>query len=75
MYFLKSINYMIKTKFLKTTKIYEGIVLSENNNGTWNIKYNGEIHAIKPYGTNAPVINSLVKVFIPQGNQALSFFR
>ena len=70
---VKSFAYMVES--LKTsTKIYDGIVISNNNDGRWNIKYNGEIHPVKPYGTVLPSVDSIVKVIIPQGNQALSWF-
>lgn len=71
---LKSVDYMIKSALSKTTKIYDGLIISNNNDGRWNIQYNGEVHAVKPYGSITPAVGNLVKVFIPQGNQAISFF-
>ena len=71
---LKSIKYMINSSLSKTTKIYDGIVVSSNSNNKWNIKYNGEIHAVKGYGNVIPTAGSIVKVLIPQGNQALAWF-
>ena len=71
---LKSINFMITSALSKTTKIYEGIIVSNNNDGRWNIQYNGEIHAVKPYNVSNPTVGSMVKVFVPQGNQAIAFF-
>lgn len=65
---------MIQTAFKQTTHIYDGIVLSNNNDGRWNVQYNGEIHPVKAYGSAIPVAGSMVKVLIPQGNQALSWF-
>lgn len=55
------------------TMIYNGIVVSNNNDGKWNIQYNGETHAMKPYKIT-PNVGDMVKVFIPNGNQNLSFF-
>ena len=57
-----------------STKIYDGIVISNNNDGRWNIKYNGETHAVKLYGSALPSVNSMVKVVVPQGNQNLAWF-
>ena len=57
-----------------TTKIYDGVSVSNNNDGRWNIQYNGETHPIKPYGSISPTVDMKVKVFIPQGNQNLAFF-
>lgn len=71
---IKSFTYMIKNAVLKTTKIYEGIIISNNNDGRWNVQYNGEVHSVKPYGSVTPTIGMNVKVIIPQGNQAIAFF-
>ena len=71
---LKSVKFMIQSALKHTTCIYDGIIVSNNNDGRWNIQYNGEIHAVKPYGTNIPTVGSMVKVIIPQGNQAIAFF-
>lgn len=57
-----------------STKIYDGLIVSSNTDGTWNIKYNGETHAMKPYGSIEPTTNLMVKVVVPQGNQNLAFF-
>ena len=71
---LKTVDYMINKKINQTTKIYTGIILSNNNDGKWNVQYNGEIHSIVSYGNITPKVGTMVKVFIPQGNQALAFF-
>ena len=71
---IKSIHYMVSDAIKNTTKIYTGIILSNNNDGKWNIQYNGEIHAVLPYGDVNPVVGNMVKVIIPQGNQAIAFF-
>ena len=70
---LKSTKYIIKEELRHITQIYDGIVLSNNNDGRWNVRYNGEVHAVKPYKIT-PNVNDMVKIIIPQGNQALAFF-
>ena len=71
---LKSISYMVQQSLRQTTQIFSGRITADNGDGTWNIQYNGETHPIRPYGNITPSVNQYVKVFIPQGNQALSFF-
>ena len=72
---VKSINYLINYAInKKSTKIYSGVIISSNDNGTWNVTYNGETHALKSYGSISPEANMMVKVCIPQGNQNLAFF-
>lgn len=71
---LKSIDYMLKNLLKKTTKIYDGLIIGSNADGSWNVKYNGEVHALKPYGSISPSINMVVKVTVPQGNQNLAYF-
>lgn len=71
---LKSVNFMIQSALKNTTKIYNGFVVSNNNDGRWNIQYNGEIHPIQAYGAAVPTVGMIVKVIVPQGNQALSWF-
>lgn len=71
---IRGISQMIDDFNNKTTKIYDGVIVSQADNGKWNIKYNGKIHAIKPYGNITPSINSMVKIIVPQGNQNLAFF-
>ena len=72
---IKSIKFMIKTWLQEnSTKIYNGLIVSSNNDGTWNIQYNGEIHSMPSYGNIQPAVNMMVKVVIPQGNQNLAFF-
>lgn len=56
-----------------STMIYDGIVISNQNNGKWNIQYNGEVHAIKPYKIT-PTVGEMVKIIVPNGNQNLAFF-
>lgn len=71
---IRSIQYMIKNFLKNSTQIYDGIVISAAQNNKWNIQYNGEVHAVKLYGTNSPTTGDKVKVFIPQGNQSVAFF-
>ena len=72
---LKSFTYLLDEALKKTTKTYEGIVLSATSDSRkWNVKYNNEIHAVKIYGQGTPTVNMMVKVFVPQGNQALAWF-
>lgn len=72
---LKSFAYLLDEALKKTTKTYEGIVLSATSDSRkWNVKYNNEIHAVKIYGQGTPTVNMMVKVFVPQGNQALAWF-
>lgn len=71
---LKSCQYVVEMALKKSTNIYDGIIMSQGQNGKWNIRYNGEVHEIKPYKVQSPKVGDVVKVFIPQGNQANSFF-
>lgn len=71
---LKSVKFMIQNALKRTTVVYDGLIVSNNNDGRWNVKYNGETHPIKVYGEIAPIVGSVVKVIIPQGNQALAWF-
>ena len=71
---LKSIHYMIEKAVQNTTKIYEGIVVSQSEGGRWNVKYNGETHSINSYGNMTIQTGKVVKIIVPQGNQNLAFF-
>lgn len=72
---IRGMTYMVNDTINNSmTKVYDGIVISNNNDGRWNIKYNGEIHPVRPYGSIIPNVNAIVKVIVPQGNQALSWF-
>ena len=55
---IKSFDYMLNMALSKTTQIYEGIIVSNNNDGRWNIQYNGEIHPVKPYGSIVPTVGT-----------------
>lgn len=71
---LKSVQYMINRALTKTTKCYDGIILSQASSDKWNIQYNGETHPVKLYGSGTPSLGQMVKVIVPQGNQALAWF-
>lgn len=72
---LKSFAYLLDEALKKTTKTYDGIVLSSTSDSRkWNVKYNNEVHTIKIYGVGTPTANMMVKVIVPQGNQALAWF-
>lgn len=72
---LKSFAYLLDEALKTTTKSYDGIIISATSNSKkWNVKYNNEIHAVKMYGVGTPTANMIVKVIIPQGNQALAWF-
>lgn len=72
---IRGMTYMVNDTINNNmTKVYDGIVISNNNDGRWNVKYNGETHPVKPYGPIIPDVNTIVKVIVPQGNQALSWF-
>lgn len=72
---LKSFAYLLDKAIKKTTKVYDGVVVSATSDSKkWNVKYNNEIHAIRLYGQGIPVVNSIVKVIVPQGNQSLAWF-
>lgn len=72
---LKSFTYLLDEALKKTTKTYDGIVLSSTSDSRkWNIKYNNEVHVVKIYGAGTPTANMMVKVIVPQGNQSLAWF-
>ena len=72
---VQSIRNMIKSYVQKySTKIYDGIILSQATSGKWNVQYNGENHALAQFSDRTISTGSRVKVFIPQGNQNLAFF-
>ena len=72
---LKSFAYLLEQALNKTTKTYDGIVLSSTSDSRkWNVRYNNEVHAVKIYGVGIPTANMMVKVIVPQGNQALAWF-
>lgn len=70
---IRSFDYMVKL-LQKATLNYDGFIISSNIDGTWNVRYNGEVHAIPSYGSIRPAVNMMVKVFVPQGNQNLAYF-
>lgn len=71
---LKGVAYLLNESSKRNTQCYDGILLADNGDGKWNVQYNGEIHALKPYGSIVPSVGQLVKVIIPQGNTSVAFF-
>lgn len=71
---LRSIQYMLDKTLKSTTEIYDALIISNNNDGRWNVQFNGINIPVKPYGSITPTVGSMVKVFIPQGNKNLAFF-
>lgn len=68
-----SVQYMIAQTTKNMTQIYNGIVVSVNNNN-YTISVNGQEYIIKQYGNLIHVAGDVVKVFIPQGNMNIAFF-
>lgn len=56
------------------TEIYDGILVSDNGDGKWNVRVNGKTQLLKPYGSVTLTPNTMVKVVIPQGNYSNAFF-
>ena len=71
---LKGIRLMLNSFYDKTTKIYDGIIVSSSDHGKWNVQFHGETHPLKPYGAIEPKVGMMVKVQIPQGNMSLAYF-
>lgn len=71
---IKSINYLIQNTFRNTTQIYNGVLLQSLGDNLYSVKMNGQTYQMKYYGQGTHNINDIVKVFVPQGNMALSFF-
>lgn len=72
---LKSFAYLLDEAKKQTTKIYSGVVVSATSDlNKWIVKYNGKNNIAKLYGNVIPAINSIVKVFVPQGNESLAWF-
>ena len=38
---LKSFGFLMKIFSNQTTKIYDGLIIGENDDGSWNVRYNG----------------------------------
>lgn len=71
---LQAIDYMIDKKLRETgTANYNGVVQAVNSDGTYSVRFNGEVKSLKPYKTTASV-NDIVKVFVPQNNYNLAYF-
>lgn len=71
---IKSVQYMIQEAVAKTTKCYDGLIVGQTENGQWQVKFNGETHVMKSYGSIVPSVGSIVKVIVPQGNMSIAFF-
>lgn len=73
---LKGFKYMLDLLYAKTTLNHDGLIVSSeaNASGKWDVRFNGEVHALKPYGAIVPAKNMIVKVFVPQGNMSLAYF-
>lgn len=71
---LRAVDYMIEQKLRGNgTANYNGIVQAANSDGTYNVQFNGEVKALKSYGST-PSVNDMVKVFVPQNNYNLAYF-
>ena len=72
---LKSIKYLLNQMAVSYgTKIYDGLVIQSMTGNKWKIRFNGEEKDITLHGNTSPKINSMVKVYIPQGNYNLAYF-
>ncbi|MEG0900162.1 MAG: hypothetical protein RSD67_05325 [Oscillospiraceae bacterium] len=69
---IEGIQYLIKQNNT-STKIYDGLVVAVNLDGTYKVKVNDKEYNFKKYGQNAVEINQVVKVFIPQNNINIAF--
>ena len=71
---LKSFGFLMKIFSNQTTKIYDGLIIGENDDGSWNVRYNGPVH---PY-TKSPVLSAffgvMLCVFLLRGHQNLAYF-
>lgn len=70
----KSFSFFIQEALKSVTSNYDGVIVSEGINGKWNVRFNGETHAISHYGDFEPKIGKMVKVFIPNGNMSIAYF-
>ena len=71
---LESIAFLLEKTLKETTKIYTGVIMADNGNGSWKVKYNGNVEILQHYGDNTPSVGKTVKIVIPQGNANLSYF-
>lgn len=69
---MRGVKYLVEQSSQDTTKIYNGVVVSITNGYT--IRVNGNNYNMDMYGGGDVAINSVVKVFVPQGNMNLAFF-
>ena len=68
-----SIKYMIDQATKQVTQIYNGVIITiENNNYT--VQINGLTYNLTQYGNLSHSVGDVVKVFVPQGNMNMAFF-
>lgn len=53
--------------------ITDVLVLQQNSDGTYQIKYAGRTYNVPLYGNNTITINMTAKLFIPNNNMSLAF--
>lgn len=53
--------------------ITEALVLQDNTDGTYQIKYAGRIYNVPLYGNNTITVNKTAKLLIPNNNMSLAF--
>ena len=71
---LDAIDIIAKGYDKKTTQIYNGLVVQAVTSIIYEIKVNGQNYKLPKYGSNTPIVNSNVKVFVPKNNWAQAFF-
>ena len=71
---LLSMKFLMEELLKNTTKIYDGIVVSQYDDKYWNVHYNGHTEKVEHYGDRTITAGKNVKIVIPQGNSNLSYF-
>ena len=66
---IRAVEYLVEQKLQQNTQIFDGILLP-----TGQVRINGKDYFIKHYGNFSHESNSVVKVFVPQGNMNISFY-
>lgn len=69
--FFDAIEILIEEKIKNNTQIYVGRVVGASGNRC-SVEVNGKRQKIKFYG-DAPLVNSICPVFVPQGNMSVAF--
>lgn len=69
----RGITYMMGENNMSNTQIYNGVITAINND-IYVIKINGKTYNLTQYGNFNHNVNSVVKVFVPQGNMNMAFF-